>query len=450
MRIKIPSIICGEVIEGEDISLKYETKDGELEILMSRLNDEDVEKILLSPDNHNLTTDQIISFYVEVGKLWKKKNYNLRRDAINLVHKVTGYSKEMVEHSYNYLNLLLSKEHLEHTLHTEIRDIKYLDEWIKIGDIFVHAQPRGRVLHILAGNAPPIAMMSMIRGSLTKNANLIKVSSGDPITPVYFALSLIDIDKNHPITKSTSVFYFESDSEVGNRLISSVNAICVWGGIEAVENIRRKSRYGTELLEFGPRRSMQLIGSEAYKNKRILNRVTDKVAHDIVLFDQEACHSPQFALLEGNPKKFCESLAKSLDEEGKRLPKGHLAIEKHAQVSHERLLAKFYGEGVYSSKGTEWTLIIPKDINRMLSHPLSRTLYVFGIKNLKDSIEYADRSIQTVAIYPPGRIKELRDELTAKGVDRITEIGRMGYFAPGAPHDGIYPLSHLVRWVKSR
>jgi len=58
--------------------------------------------------------------------------------------------------------------------------------------------------------------------------------------------------------------------------------------------------------------------------------------------------------------------------------------------------------------------------------------------------------VQTVAIYPEKRINELRDEITIRGADRVTHIGKMGYFAVGAPHDGIYPLSRLVRWVKSR
>ncbi|MCK4491508.1 MAG: hypothetical protein KAU03_02715 [Candidatus Altiarchaeales archaeon] len=39
--------------------------------------------------------------------------------------------------------------------------------------------------------------------------------------------------------------------------------------------------------------------------------------------------------------------------------------------------------------------------------------------------------------------------LALKGVDKVTDAGKMGYFALGAPHDGIYPLSRMVRWVKS-
>ncbi|MDD2665916.1 MAG: acyl-CoA reductase [Methanocellales archaeon] len=444
MKVTIPSIISGDLKEGKDKSLKFTTE--EVEILFPEIEDVDLEKIKSSPkDIHELALDEIISFYSKVGVLWKDKEYPLRKDAIDLTSKVTSYSREMIEYAYDLSAEMLSENYLEHLVDAELRDKKFLDDWIKIKDVLFHAQPRGRVLHILAGNVPPIAVMSMIRGSLTKNANILKLPSGDPITSTYFALSFRDVDKEHPITRTTSVLYWEGDSKIGDELISLSNAICVWGGREAIESVRRKSGYNTKLLEFGPRRSVQLIGKEAFKN---LKEVTDKVAHDLVLYDQEACHSPQFAFVEGNGEEFCKSLAKSLREEGERLPKGFVDINKHAEISHERLIAKFYGEKVFESEGTEWTLIISKDVKRALRHPLGRTLYLFTVKDLREALPHIDSSIQSVAVYPEKRIKEFRDELTLKGADRITHIGNMGYFAPGASHDGIFPLSDLVRWVE--
>lgn len=444
----IPSIICGEIKDGKDISLEYPTEEEEIEVLLPEVSDNDINKIKSSPrDIHSMHVDDIISFYSKVGELWRNKNYPLRKDAVTLASQVTGYHKAMIEHSYDFLCRLLSKEYLEHLIDAELRDRRFMDEWIKVKEAFVHAQPRGRILHILAGNAPEIGPLSMVRGNLTKNVNIIKLSRGDPVTSLYLALSFKDVDEDNPITKTTSVLYWEGGSEIGDKFIEMSNVICVWGGKEAVESIRRKSKYGTQLIEFGPRRSMQLIGKEAFKN---LKEVTDRVAHDLVLYDQEACHSPQLAFIEGNAEKFCESLAISLEEEGKRLPKGYVPLEKHAQISHEKAIAKFYGEKVYSPKGTEWTLIISNDVKRTISHPLSRTLYVFKIKDMKEALKHIDESVQTVAVYPEEKIKELRDVLTLKGVDRVTHLGKMGYFALGAPHDGIYPLSHMIRWVKSK
>lgn len=449
-KISIPSIILGEKKEGIINPTKYHTEKGEVELHLPSVTDEDINKIKGVSDIHDIPLKDIISFYDKVGRLWSRKNYDLRKEALALTELVTGYSTAMVDHAHTNLSEMLSKKNMENIVDSDLNNRQFLEEWIKVGDIFVHAQPRGRVLHILAGNAPTISAVSMIRGSLTKNVNILKVASGDPVTSVYLASSFRDVDKDHPITKTTSVVYWKHNSEIEDKFIRISNALCVWGGKDAVESIRQKSVYGVELLEFGPKRSMQLIGQEAFKDSKTLKYVTDKISHDIVLFDQEACHSPQFVFVEGDVEKFCEVLSTSLDEEGKRLPRGFVHHAKHASISHERLMAKFYGEKIYVSKGTEWTLIITDNLKRTLRHPLGRTLYVFKIDHLKNALKYIDSTVQSVAIYPNERINELRDEITLNGADRVTHIGKMGYFAPGAPHDSIYPLSRLVRWVKSR
>ncbi len=154
--------------------------------------------------------------------------------------------------------------------------------------------------------------------------------------------------------------------------------------------------------------------------------------------------------MEGDAELFCEKLQTSIEKETEKLPKGHVPIEKHGQISNERAMAKFSGEKVYHPKSTEWTLIVSQAIQRFSpQHPLSRTLYIFPVDNLSDALTHVDKTVQTVAIYPRERIPKLRDPLTRQGVDRIKDIGQMGYFSAIEPHDGIYPLQHLVRWSKS-
>ncbi len=450
--ISMPFILGGMQKFGRDITVKVRTREGELDVEMPEIADQDFKLLSDTGDIHELSVKEIISFYSKVGKLWSKRDYDLRKDAVKLAEKLSGYSEAMIEHSCDQIAGIFSAQYAEQTLKTEIHNENFLDDWIEVNSIFVHAQPRGRVLHILAGNAPPICAVSMLRGSLTKNSNIIKMASGDLVTPTYLAMSFKDVDPDHPITKTTSTVYWKHDSPIEDKLIHEANAICVWGGRDVIDLVRLKSRHGTELLEFGPKRSMQFIGRETFESGDSLQSAADNAAHDLVLFDQEACHSPQLAFVEGigNAEKFCEALAVSLDKEGKRLPKGFTHKDKHAAISHERLLAKFYGEKVYESKGTEWTIIITDKIKRTQRHPLGRTLYVFEVNDLKDAVQHIDKSVQTVAIHPNKRIVELRDELTKHGADRVTHLGKMGYFATGAPHEGIYPLSRLVRWVKSR
>lgn len=449
MKLALPLFVAGEQKEGEDTSAKFAAGNYEVEILLPQITREDLEKVRRSPkDIHDLPLADIISFYAKVGKLWRDKKFPLRIEATKFASKVTGYGEEMISHTYDMIADMFSKEYMKDITDAQLGDRELLDTWVRVKDVYVHAQPRGRVLHILAGNAPPIAALSMLRGSLTKNTNIIKLPYNDLVTATYLALTFKEAEADHPVTKTTSILYWGHESDIGDQFIESADAVCAWGGKDAVEAARKKTACGTEILEFGPKRSFQFIGKEAFNN---LKEVTDKAAHDVALYDQEACHSPQIAFLEGDAEKFAESMAKSLEEESVRLPKGYVPIEKHGHISNERAMAKFYAEKVYAPKDTKWSVIISKNIKRIsVQHPLSRTLYVHKVDDLRDAVKYIDRTVQTVAVYPEQRMNELRDEITIRGADRITHVGKMGYFALGAPHDGIYPMARLVRLVKSR
>jgi long-chain-fatty-acyl-CoA reductase len=446
----IPTMICGKEKTGNDHLLKFEYKEGKLEIGLPKVTNKDIQEMKAVNKNmmHDLSIDEIISFYQNVKKLWKSKSYEKREELVDLTCKMTGYSKEMIELGMKQTQELLSEEYLETTLNSELGDKRLLDEWVQKREISIHCQPRGNVLHILAGNVPPVSILSLVRGTLTKNCNIAKMPSGDVVTAAYLAQSYFDVDPEHPITKSTSVVYWPSDEKrILEELMSFVDCICVWGGKEAVETIRKEAPSKIELLEFGPRRGIQLITKEAFSD---LRQVTLKAAHDLTLFDQEGCFSPQISFVEGDIEKYSKSLAESLNEENERLPKGYCPLSSHAVITNTRLYSEFRGHKVLASEKTEWTIIIVNEPQEIKLHPLGRTIFLVSVKNIKKALDYIGPETQVVAIEPFDKATELRDELTLKGVDRITHLGKMGYFAVGAPHEGMYPLSRMVRWVKSR
>jgi long-chain-fatty-acyl-CoA reductase len=446
----IPIMICGKEKTGNDHLLKFESREGELEIGLPKVSDRDIQEMKAVNKNmmHDLSIDEIISFYQRVRKLWESKTYEKREELVDLTCRITGYSREMIELGMKQIQEMLSREYLEITLNSELGDERLLDEWIQKGEISVHCQPRGNILHILAGNVPPVSILSLVRGTLTKNCNIAKMPSGDVVTSAYLAQSYLDVDPEHPITKSTSVVYWPSDEKkILDELMSFVDCICVWGGKEAVETIRKEAPSKIELLEFGPRRGVQLIGKEAFND---LKQVSLKAAHDLTLFDQEGCFSPQISFVEGDIEKYSKFLAESLNEENERLPKGYRPLDSHAVITHTRLYSEFTAHKVLASEKTEWTIIIVNKPEEIKMHPLGRTMFLIPVKNIKNALDFIGPETQVVAIEPFDKAIELRDELTLNGVDRITHLGKMGYFAVGAPHEGMYPLSRMVRWVKSR
>ena len=447
---KVPFIICGRQKTGENIVLEFGHKDNRTKISLPEITDSHIHQIGKTDTEslHKLSINDIISFYSKVGELWGSPQYEKREELVDLTSRVTGYSKEMVALGMKQICGILTKEYLEVTLQSDLGDKRLMDEWVTRAESVVHCQPRGKMLHMLAGNVPVVGITSILRGSLTKNANIIKMSDRDVITASYFAQAFHAIDPEHPVTKTTSVLYWpHTNQEMFNKIAAFSNVICTWGEHDAVQETRRNAPLGAELLEFGPRRGLQLIGKEAFNE---LDKTTIKAAHDLTLFDQECSFSPQISFVEGDVNKYAESLAKSLEEENSRLPKGYGDPKFHANITNARIYSKFRGHRVHTSTKTEWTIIVADNIEDFPTHPLGRTMFIMPVKDLVESFNYIGPEIQVVAIEPYAKAAALKEQLTLRGVDRITRLGKMGYFALGSPQEGMYPLSRMVRWVKMR
>ena len=455
-KLKIPFFIGGEIIEREELEEEVNFYNKTVKVVLPKISKEDFEKIEKTKKSldalHELSSDEIISFLLKAKEKWKKGN-SLRDNAEKDVSELTGYSKEMVDFSFNQIEGMLNKDYLNLLLESELGDKNLIDEWVARGEAYIHCQPKGTVLHILSGNAPSISVLSLIRGLLTKNINILKMSSGDLVTLSYFVQTFREVDSEHPITKSVSVVYWKQSNEsLLERFVELSDILCVWGSGDAVEAIKSYSS-GKEVLEFGPRRGIQLIGKEVFSDDESLKETVKKAAHDLVVFDQEACFSPQLCFIEGNKeeaKKFAKEFENALLDEGSRLPKGIKSLQHSASIGHMKSYSDFLGNEVIYSKNKDYMLIITEKIKHTKSHPLGRTLFVIPVNSFDDVIEEFGHETQVVAIEPFTRAYELRERLTRQGVDRITHLGKMPYFAAGAPHDGIYPLARLVRWVKSR
>ncbi len=113
------------------------------------------------------------------------------------------------------------------------------------------------------------------------------------------------------------------------------------------------------------------------------------------------------------------------------------------------MMARFRGERVFHPDTTEWTIILTKNFESTKDHPLSRTLYVMEVNDLKEAVKYLDKSTMVVAFSSHKRLEELKEDVLLKGVDRVTMVGRMGYFPLGYPQEGKRNLPQLVKWVSA-
>ena len=76
-----------------------------------------------------------------------------------------------------------------------------------------------RAVHIIAGNSPLIAALTVIRNAITRSDAVIKTPSNDPLTALAIVRTMVDIAPDHPLTRHVSVAYWKGgDTAFEERL----------------------------------------------------------------------------------------------------------------------------------------------------------------------------------------------------------------------------------------
>lgn len=445
---RLPLLINGRLKtpdEGaEEIELDYE---GGARLVLPTLTSGDIREILATPLDLlvGLSVDDLTLFLKEVGKRWLDEKYTLRKQALEIGRLTTGYGAGILNRDWDYVaRILADRNHMYDMIDAELGNRFSIDEWTQVQASYVRAFPRGRALHIMVGNAPIAAIITLIRSVLTKNITVAKLPARDIVTGLFFGLSFHDIDPNHPVTRSLSLAYWPRGSELEQMFIDNADLICVWGGGGAIEGIKRRAGYATEVLAFGPKRSLQLIGRDVTD----VDAVAKRVAYDVSIYNQEACFCPQIIFVEGDTTEFAQALSKWNEYYMTVFDRGNFTVDLSAQVNLNRLTELFRGGKVIAPDHTGWTIVecephLPRD------HPLSRTLYVFSVESLEEALPFIDKDVQTVGIAPWKRSLPLADEITRRGAARITEVGLVSLPRPGFTHDGDFPMRRMVRWVSN-
>jgi len=451
--IELPKIICGEVLY-ESEEYHYISYESGVVVKMPKITNEDVEKIRAANkfSLYDYPIQKHISFIQKTGEFWSLANaeHSIQQEAINNYALLMGYDKKMARRELNLINVLAAHGSVLHDmLAVELGSRFCIDEWVVKEDAFVKAVPHGYAMHVMVGNVPVSSIMTIIRSIITKNHTLAKLPKRDPITALYFALAMLEIDPNHPVAKSLNLFYWDQKDKYKEELIALADTVTVWGGENAVKSIRKSIKSSAKLIEFGPKSSFALVGKESIHSEK----VCIDLAHDISIYNQEACFSPQMVFVENNGSNellntFIKNLQKAMEVYRQLLPKGKTLNDIHAHIQRARLETQYDEEGeLVAPKDTNWTIIKVKDPSQINQHPLSRVLYVIPINHITDCIQYVNNKTQTIVMSPWHRNTEIRDAVVVKGACKITEIGMAEWQRVGQPHDDIFPLAQMVRWV---
>ena len=120
---------------------------------------------------HDRHIDDILEVIDQVGHLWLDPNYDIRKEMLETLPMMTGQSRELCRIELDGTLEMWKKKNAEIQLSSELGGKEYLEDWIKKGTTRIHAQPRGLVMHNMAGNAFNLGLLTLFYGLVTKNVN---------------------------------------------------------------------------------------------------------------------------------------------------------------------------------------------------------------------------------------------------------------------------------------
>ncbi len=463
-----PAIIRGQIIRSDLV--KFGGRNGDLEFLApdpaTIVNRLPLGNPNLLTDVYSLSVDDILDYLEELGKLLDvAKNEHLQA-ALDLTLQTAPMTPPLLRRQYARIPSLFAREELEDMVAQIGRN--YLDGWVldrtTSRGAKRHVRAFGaRALHIVAGNSPVLSAVTIIRNSVARGDAIIKAPSNDPFTGIAIARTMIDFAPDHPLTKHISIAYWKGgDDAFESKLYQphNIEKIVAWGGFASVKHVAKYIQPGLELISLDPKRSISIIGPEAFDSEAAMDDVAQRVASDFGGQNQEVCASARVVyVLSGSDDDGvgkAEALAEraydkllGLPEHLSTKPKGGINRDLMSSLDAASLMDDFYT--VVGTQDNEGGVIVsklpePVDFAPSLTN---RVANFVPVDSIDDVIPRIDAYCQTIGIYPEALVPEIQDRLALAGGQRLVSLGYAAGAATGfgAPQDGIEPVRRLCKWI---
>ncbi|HEX4432707.1 MAG TPA: acyl-CoA reductase [Frankiaceae bacterium] len=442
----VPHVVKGELIHGDEKDYgAFQTPAIELNQLVWSRHE--------PGPAFDVSLDEVVDLLTEVGKRLDPDTNPWLQESYQRAQLTSNLSARLVEYSYRGLPALFDRPGLEFQLRSELGSFgsdgwqASVDPWG--GSHRIRAFPP-RLAHVIAGNTPGTAAITIIRGALTRGVNLLKLGSDDLLTASAILRTMAEVAPGHPVLKSfTAVYWRGGDASVEKAIFRPqyFDKIVAWGGEAAIRNALSYVGPGLELVAFDPKVSISLLGREALASDSAMKESAAAAATDVALYNQAACASSRFIYAEGEPDElvpWCRLLAEELgidrplsDGSGVSVP-----AEVREAVDGLRFL-----EPDYRVLGSFSTGVVVLSSEPVDFHPEGKVVNVVSVPSLDEAVRFVNVATQTIGLYPAARAEQLRDRLASAGMQRLVGLGSVATKVPGIPHDGFYPLQRLTRWI---
>jgi hypothetical protein len=451
--VSAPFFLRGELLEGNDAI--HRSRDLGVNFATPKIGlNRVVHPRTEVPPLLNVPLAEIIDFLVETGQRISDPNNPFIQSCIDRMCATHILPRGVLENQVKGAAAYLNKRSLNAVVEQNFANPKALDEWVPHQDYtgrrsFVRAFAP-RLVHVLPGNSPGVAVKSIAQGAMVKAINLFKMSSSDPFTTVAILRTMAEIDPHHPIVKSMSAVYWRGGDDSVEQVLyrpQYFDKIVAWGGGDAINNVIKYLGPGFQLVSFDPKTSISMVGKEAFSSEETLTAAADLASADVMILNQEACVASRFIYVEGGHAQvdcFCERLhARIVERASASGDVRPLEMDLREQIETMMMMDDDYRVwGKADGRGC----VIRSD-EPVEFHPINKTANVVGVPSLDQAVRYVNVATQTIGFYPFDRMTEYRDRLASGGAQRIVHLGEAGPSTIGNPHDAMYPLHRFVHWM---
>ncbi|WP_068078327.1 acyl-CoA reductase [Novosphingobium lentum] len=465
---RVPLIIRGEIID--DAAVEHGGRRGGVSFRAPDIA-RHVGKLTLRTPSHmadlyTLSFEQILDYLVELGTRLDFDTNPHVREAFRLSCITSGLSDSILRFHYARLGTMFNRAGMRAMVERSC-GVDYLEGWVDQGPGMVPgltARTRAfgaRSIHVIAGNAPIVSILTVIRNALTRSDAVIKLPSNDPLTAVALVCTMVEMAPDHPITRHISVAYWKGGDDAVERAIydpRGVEKIIAWGGFASVKHITKYLQPGIDLITQDPKMSGTIIGREAFADDATLRSVARRLALDVGAQNQEGCVSARVIYVESGTdadgvaraNRLGELTFAALQSLPPHLSTPHKAFDQalKSEIDAARLQDEDYR--VYGGKTNEGAVIVsqddyPVDFSRMLACRVGNIVPI-------DSFETAVRSVnaytQTIGIFPEALKEALCDRLAFQGAQRLVSLGGAATMQHNMEkQDAIEPVRRMVKWV---
>ncbi|MEM4629387.1 MAG: acyl-CoA reductase [Zestosphaera sp.] len=404
-----------------------------------------------------------------VGRVWAKKLESGSFEALKKeLVKSTGYSEAMIEEDLRLVSEVFKKENVESLINSGLNGgVKSLDDFVEVAPgEYVSNLPAGPVFIIASGNSVIPPLIPTVTSLITNNLTILRPSLTNYVVVREVFKSLEDLDDEALVLgDALLITYLSHDSKVLGYLLKEapLGVINYWGGEPgrtAVYRAVAENPYKPKLIVNGPLTGVAVIDGDSLGSS--LSEVSEALAREVLMYDQQLCSSPTMALFVGSYEKavqLAREVSKYLDVMG-----GSHKIEVSEgwlyKLNTLRKSLEFQGAKVFKSSNPEnpYTIVVSEGKSSFSGlrlvplefHSRRRFLELVVVSDLRECVRLIRElpkvagysgvdKVQTVAFWVDReKVDSYVKELVSTGVYRVVPLGESFLRTPNEPYDGEY------------